>query len=1072
MTQPKLKWWSWGLIVFMTFVLVAQGFGQQFRFRCRTTEVTKMLMRDLGITEDKIRTFVEVQKRHRQAGRELPSYFYGGLGTSLYPAGGLVGTIRGLHILVRPNSPDIMPDPQHTSEYYRKLLFDESKQNSLASFVREASYGRCRLIGDSFGPVIVDVPVATTGNITYVDLTTPVLQSITQQVISALDNVVDFTRYDSDGDGRIDLLFLTIASDPDTRPPNGVFTQDPSYGAFTIVWGKMRLISPTLPPLATTNDGVVVDCAVFVHEVDSLYGCGTYAHEFGHVFGMFDLYNPNNLNQVDPGVWSLMSVGDRFYPDLIIVNPMRPGGHPGHFDPWCKLMLGWVTPVEITRDHGTVTIPAWSEQPVAYRLWAFGTPGSDEYFMVVNRQLSGFDRFLPGRGLNIFHIDRSIISDFVVYLNNAVQLNPSRKGVDLVDADGRNDMDDAQIQLQAFDWTNFGFTGFSRGNWGDDGDPFPGRTNNTNFNLLSTPSSLSYIGMDSGVRVLDIRPLADGTVQATLRVATQPQAVILGPRDGEIVYTRQPTLQVQFTAPMGAHADIDPASIEVLVDGSPVPIPSIASVFDEGRQTLILPLANLPSGTHTVEVKARNRSGVDITPASVTFTVTPFLLRALFSRLGSPLPFMVTLPYNFRHESVTAQQRHPSYIFGIPFDPNRPYIARWGVVNAAGQQGYLYSGEFVEFAPGRSYWVRLSQDVILAIDAPDLDRTQPFRIANEPKWDLNNLDVGWQQVGNPFPFPVNSSAVQVLLNSGQILSLSEAVHQGVIMGTVYFYAAAAPIPSYVPININDWVLSPFTGYWIYKRQPCSLVVLPTPTPRSKSPERKVNSLISLQVWSEGSEVPYQVSITSGTEKIPAPPIAPGMAAWAWFVREGQSSETTRSGELPLMEIPANQPGKWWLVVQSVKPNQTVNLRWQSTGGRNLTAILTDPLTHRSVVLKGTGEWKVTTDKKGTKQLLLSVGLNFELPLRIVNVKVTRMRGGGYIVSGRLTVPAIVRAEIRTLTGRLVKVLNGSGEPRTQVQFVWDGRSIDGQVLPQIPLLLCLSARDNLGRETQRVVVLR
>lgn len=115
MVQPKLKRCSWGLIVFVTFVLAAQGFGQQFGFWCRTTEVTKMLMRDLGITEDKIRAFVEAQKRHRQAGRELPSYFYGGLGSSLYPPGGLAGTIRGLHILVRPNSPNIMPDPQHTS---------------------------------------------------------------------------------------------------------------------------------------------------------------------------------------------------------------------------------------------------------------------------------------------------------------------------------------------------------------------------------------------------------------------------------------------------------------------------------------------------------------------------------------------------------------------------------------------------------------------------------------------------------------------------------------------------------------------------------------------------------------------------------------------------------------------------------------------------------------------------------------------------------------------------------------------------------------------------------------------
>ncbi len=1070
MVQPKTKkLWIMVWAVLNVFLLVVSGFGQVNW--CRTTEVTRMLMQHFGITEEKIRAFAEAQKR--QAGRELPSYFYGGLGTSMYPTGGLVGTIRGLHILVRPNSTDIMPDPQHTAEYYRQLLFDETNPNSLASFVKEASYGRCRLIGDSFGPITVNVPVATTGNITYIAnyQTTAVLQDIAQQVISSLDRLIDFTRYDSDKDGRIDLLFLTIASDPDTRPPNGDFTQDPTYGAFTVVWGKMRRLDPTIPPFVTTNDGVVVDCAIYVHEVYSLYGCGAYAHEFGHAFGLPDLYNPYNIYQVDPGAWSLMATGCFFYPGRVTINPMRPGGHPGHLDPWCKLMLGWVTPIEVTREFGTVTIPIWSEQPIVYRLWAFGSPISDEYFMVVNRQAKGFDSLLPGTGLNIFHIDRSILSDFVLYFLNAVQIDPSRKGVDLVDADGRNDMDDAQIQFQAFDWISFGFAGFSKGNWGDDGDPFPGRTNNTKFDLLSTPPSLSYLGIDSGVRVIDIRPLPDGTVQATLRVATQPQAVILAPREGEIVYTTKPTLQVQFVAPMGGYADIDPSSITVLVNGVTLPITNPALVFDEGRQTLVLPLVDptdltrpLPSGTHTVEVRARNRAGVDVSPSTVTFTILPFQLKAARTKSGFLLPFMVTLPYNFQHESVPRERRKPAYVFGAP-----PLIARWGVVNAAGQQGYLRSGEFVEeLAPGRAYWVLLRNDVILAIDAPEVDRGQPFRIANEPVWDLNDFDIGWQQVGNPYPFPVNSSAVQVMLKSGQIFSLQEAVQRGIVMGVVYHYSVTLDPPAYVAINVGDWVLQPFTGYWIYKFQPCSLVVSPVPSSRSRSAERKVQPLLSLEIWGEESELPYKISVTDGTETVPAPPAAPGMTAWAGFVKYGQNN---RSVELPLMEIP-DQTGRWVLMVQSTQPNQTVKLRWNSLSRNALKAVLVDPLTRRSVNISGVGEWTITTDEQGKRQLMLTIGVPSEVPLRIVDVKVTRTRGGSYIVTARLTAPAAVQAEVRTLTGRLVKVLPSSSELKTQVQFVWDGRSIDGQVLPSMPLLLRLSARDNLGRETQRVVVLR
>lgn len=1059
-------------IVLGIFLLATSVFGQVNR--CRTAEVTRMLLKEFGITEEKIRAFAEAQKR--QIGRELPAIFYGGLGTSLLPRGGLLGTIRGLHILVQPNSPDIVPDPHHTADYYRRLLFDESNPTSLASFIKEASYGKCRLVGDSFGPITVNVATTTTGNITHIqNFRTPaVLQAITQQALSALDNLVDFSRYDSDRDGRIDLLFLTIASDPDTRPPNGNFTQDPTYDAFTVTWGKVRLFSPNLPPMATTNDGIVVDCAIFVHEVDSLFsifGCGTYAHEFGHAFGLPDLYNPNNLNQVDPGAWSLMATGDRFYPGRVTLNPNRPGGHPGHHDPWCKMVWGWVTPIEVTKELGTVTIPVWSEQPITYRLWAFGSPSSNEYFMVVNRQLRGFDNLLPGQGLNIFHIDLSILSNPVLFFNNDVQSNPSRKGVDLVDADGKNDMDDAQIQTQAFDWTNFGFAGFSRGNWGDDGDPFPGRTNNTRFDLLSTPPSLSYLGIDSGVRVIDIRPLPDGTVQATLKVMTQPQAFILSPHEGEIVYTNRPTLQVQFSAPLAAQADIDPSSITVLINDTNLPISNPSSVFNEGTQTLILPLTDptnpnfpLPSGTHTVEIRARNRAGVNVAPSTVTFSVLPLQMRAARTKTGALLPFMVTLPYNFQDPSVPPERRSPVYVFGA-----QPAIARWGVVNAAGQQGYLRSGEFVDvLAPGRAYWVRLDRDVVLAIDAPDVDRSQPFRIANEPVWDMNQFDVGWQQVGNPFPFTVISSSVQVMLPSGQILSLERAAQDGIILGFVYHYSATSDPPTYVAINVKDWVLQPFAGYWIYKFQPCSLVVSPVPSSRSRPAERKVQPLLSLEIWGEKSELPYKISVTNDMETAPAPPAAPGMTAWAGFVKYGQNN---RSVELPLMEIPA-QTGRWMLVVNSTHPNQTVKLRWSSLSRNALKAVLVDPLTHRSVNISGAGEWTVTTDEQGKRQLMLTIGVPSEVPLRIVDVKVTRTRGGSYIVTARLTAPAAVQAEIRTLTGRLVKVLTSSSELKTQVQFLWDGRSAEGQVLPSMPLLLRLSARDNLGRETQRVVVLR
>ncbi len=1040
---------------------------------CRTTEITQELFRHYGITEEKIRAVFEAASR--QAGREAPALFYSGWGSSLYPPQGLIGTLRALHVLVRPNSPDIFPDPQHTAEFYRRFLFDETNPDSLASYLKEASYGRLRLLGDSYGPIPINVPVTTTGAITHISnfVSILTLQRIISQVITALDSQVDFSRYDSDRDGRLDLLFLTIACDPDARPPAGNFTLDPTYGAFTLMHGRTRRIDPTIPPLAVTEEGIRVECAVFVHEVHSIItpnmgGCGVYAHEFGHVFGLPDLYNPADPSQVDPGAWSLMATGAVFFPGRVTLNPLRPSGHPGHFDPWCKMMLGWLSPVEVTRDAGLVSLPALPEQPTAYRLWAFGNPISDEYFLVVNRQLRGFDRLLPGFGLNIFHVDRSILNDPVRYFANRVQFDRLRKGVDLVDADDRNDMDYAVIQTQAFDWTNFGFLRFAQGNWGDDSDPFPGGTNNTRFEFLSRPSSVSYIGLDSGVRVLDIRPQPDGTIQATLRVAYAPQATVLAPRSGEIVYTRRPTLQVLFSAPLGAFADIDPASIQVQLNGAPVPITNPSAVFNEATQTLSLELPDLPSGTHTIEVQASNRVGITVR-AETTFSVLPLRFSPMQDRAGRILPFMITLPYDFQHPSVPPERRHPEFVFGIP--RTQRFIARWGVVNAAGQQDYLFSGEFVEqLAPGRAYWVRLRQDTFLAIDAPDVDRSKPFRIANEPIWDRTALDVGWQQIGNPYPFPVNASAVQVMLPSGQVLSLAESVQQEVILGTVYHYTVVDGVPTYVALRVSDWSLAPFTGYWIYKRKPCSFVIIPAPDARGRSlPTPSPRSLVSLEIWGERAEIPYRVAVTDKTEEIPAPPTAPGTTAWAGFIPVQNPS---RSSALPLMEVPATKAGRWLLTVRSAAPHQQVTLRWRSEKGMPVRITVTDTQTARSFVLQGAGEWTMTTDERGHRTLIVTVGADKGLPLRFLDVKISRTRGNQFWISGRLTTPARVRAEVLTLTGRLVQVLPELEATTTQWQFFWDGRGASGQRVSTGAYLLRLSARDQLGRETQRVVVLR
>ncbi len=1075
---------------------------------CRTAEIQRKVLEQMGITEEKAAQLLRGRGAGRQAGGEVPSILFGTLGTGFYPANGLVGTLRALHLMLRPNHRDIIPHKDHTASYYNRLLFDESNPNSLAAYVREASYGRLRFTGDSYGWLTVNMTIGQSGNITFG--TDPFnipagWQNILSQAFNTLAPFVDFSVYDSDRDERIDLLFVTVACDPDAQPPNGNPLLDPSLGGFTFSTQWSRIVGQPQPPVARTPQGQAIDCFIYVHEALTgfpsvrLEGFGVYAHEMGHAFGMPDLYNPSDLRQVDPGGWALMSTGDRYEAPGKALNPLRLAGFPIHQDPLQKILLGWLRPVEVTGETGSVVIPPYAQQPVAYRLWAFGSRTQNEYFLVVNRHSVGFDRFLPGRGLNIFHIDKAIYGDPIRNLFNTVQSNPSHKGNDLVDADGRNDMDNAVPNIGAFDWSNFGFSGWQTGNWGDDGDPFPGRTGNTRFEFLTTPSSANYAGLDSGIRILSISGRPDGSMTATVRVIVLPTATVLSPRSNEQTFTTMPTLQVLFSAPLGAFPDIDPNTIQVFVDQQPMPIANPLQVFDPVRQVLTIPMTDsrgqsLAAGRHSVSVRARTRAGAPVNdsdrdgqggedpvngsdddgdgridedpPVEVDFLVTT-------RSLSAPGYQMISLPYDF--SQAPAGRSSPAYVLGIP----APRLARFGVLNPMASPQYRYGyltfrvfsaapldpyGEFVQrFAPGRAYWVFLDNPVLLAISAPDVDRSVPFAIRNESVWDFNDLDIGWQQVGCPFPFPVGPSAVRVEVRGGRSLSLEEAAAEGVLLGFAYHWTGTG----YLAIRLTEWTLQPFTGYWIHKFRPCRLIVAPTPA--RSAPAREVRNVdgrgVVLEIVGNDSQVPCQLLLRGEGESTPAPPPSPGTTAWGGFLSGSRSS-------LLLMETTPSASSPVRLVVQSQKGNQTVILRWRNSGGLRGRLRLVDPTTRRSVALVGTGEWKVTTDASGQYGLEVEYRPVPSVPLRIVGVEVTRLRGQGAVIRCVLSAPARAEAEIRTLTGRSVARLGAGASEGQTVRWVWNGGRGSGLVGNSSPLLIRIVAHDDEGRQSQRVVIVR
>lgn len=238
-------------------------------------------------------------------------------------------------------------------------------------------------------------------------------------------------------------------------------------------------------------------------EVGVIDPLGVICHEFGHQLGLPDLYlNPSSSV---PGNWTLMDSG------VFVGSPQ--GSNPSHFDAWSKQFLGFSAPQIISSSKGASSSIAQAETS---RTGFIRIPidvssvGSDkEYFLLEYRRTSGatYDNALPGQGLIIWHIDDSIASNESRLAQNNINSGVPNRGVDIVTADSSHPSD---------------FISQTQQNRGDDGDPFPGSTNNSSFN---TPKSDAYNGTQSGIVVSNIS--GAGSASMTMNITKLGAAATL-----------------------------------------------------------------------------------------------------------------------------------------------------------------------------------------------------------------------------------------------------------------------------------------------------------------------------------------------------------------------------------------------------------------------------------------------------------------------------------------------------------------------------------------------------------------
>lgn len=279
--------------------------------------------------------------------------------------------------------------------------------------------------------------------------------ALVSDACKAADKDVDFSRYDADGDGMVDLVYIIYAGYPASMSgnPNDIWPKS-GTGSFGTYDGKK---------VSRFGIHAELNFGLELNQKNGflLSGIGLFCHEFSHTLGLPDLYPTVDASKVDnqnPEMWDLMDGGEYTYN----------GGYcPTPYSPWEMDAMGWATPIELSDEKQTVTLKSYGKERVAYKIKG----ENNEYLLLQNIQKGGWwtgVAHVYNTGMLVWRID---------YNNEDVNLfdNPNntigKPKVMIVPADGYVISDYNKGEGKKY--TNDDYKASLKG------DPFPGTTNRT-----------------------------------------------------------------------------------------------------------------------------------------------------------------------------------------------------------------------------------------------------------------------------------------------------------------------------------------------------------------------------------------------------------------------------------------------------------------------------------------------------------------------------------------------------------------------------------------------------------------
>lgn len=372
----------------------------------------------------------------------------------------LTGTKKGLVILVnfRDNEFSIS-DPNSTyNDIFNQLDYTGyGMTGSVRDYFLAQSYGLFDMTLDVAGPYTLTKPMSAYGGNDENGQDKGVLAFAKESFMLA-DPDVNYADYDWDGDGTVEQVFIVYAGYAEAQG-----------GAANTIWPHSYGLSE--PLLA---DGVKVSQYACSSELrgskgEDIDGIGTVCHEFSHCLGLMDHYDTQG-NNFGTGYWDLMAAGS--YNN----NSCTPAAYTS-FERWT---LGWLDPIVLDEQTDVVGMKSLVDSPEAYIMYNDANP--NEFYMLENRQLKGFDSALYGHGLLVLHVDY----DIQAWQSNTVNVSAGHQRMTIIPADGEKVASQKSLK----------------------GDPFPGLLGVTALTDHSTPSAVLYNKNVSGEKLMS-KPIED-----------------------------------------------------------------------------------------------------------------------------------------------------------------------------------------------------------------------------------------------------------------------------------------------------------------------------------------------------------------------------------------------------------------------------------------------------------------------------------------------------------------------------------------------------------------------------------